>query len=76
MKDCNKVEKKAPKKTKLTKKWQVRVGEVVAIEGFDYAFRSYTAFEDVKDERFHELRKAYIAAADALADYSNVDEFE
>ena len=38
-------------------------------EGFDYAFRDYSDFSDVLDEEFHELRKAYIAAADALSNY-------
>lgn len=38
-------------------------------EGFDYCFRSYSNFEEVLDEDFHKLRKAYIAAAEALEKY-------
>ena len=38
-------------------------------EGFDYCFRSYSNFEEVPDEDFHKLRKAYIASAEALEKY-------
>ena len=30
------------------------------LEGFDYCFKHYSSFEDVKDENFHKLRKKYI----------------
>jgi hypothetical protein len=43
---------------------------VVDNEGFNYAFRHYTDFvEEVKDEEFHRLRKAYVEAAKALDMY-------
>lgn len=38
-------------------------------EGFDYAFMSYSDFKDIKDEKFHQLREAYIKAAHDLAEY-------
>lgn len=38
-------------------------------EGFHYCFKSYSTFEEVEDEHFHELRKAYLEAADALERY-------
>jgi hypothetical protein len=38
-------------------------------EGFDYAFRYYSNFEEVEDPDFHRLRRAYVAAAQALDDY-------
>lgn len=38
-------------------------------EGFDYCFRNYSNFENVNDVKFHRLREAYIAAADALEQY-------
>ncbi len=41
----------------------------VEYEGFDYCFISYSSFEDVEDEKFHKLRKAYIKAHAALEDY-------
>jgi hypothetical protein len=38
-------------------------------EGFDYCFRCYSNFEEINDEKFHELRKAYIKAAKELENY-------
>ena len=54
------------------KLWEVAA--CVDNEGFDYAFRNYSDFKEVKDEEFHKLRKAYVDAADALAEYIGVDE--
>ena len=42
-------------------------------EGFDYAFRHYSDFPKIIDEKFHELRKAYKKAAQDLADYIGVE---
>lgn len=38
-------------------------------EGFHYAFLNYHDFHEVKDEKFHDLRKTYIEAARALQSY-------
>lgn len=38
-------------------------------EGFDYCFRDYSDFLAVEDEKFHELRKAFVKAADELEEY-------
>lgn len=35
-------------------------------EGFHYCFKHYSRFEEVEDERFHELRKQYLEAAEML----------
>ncbi len=43
-------------------------------EGFEYSFIGYSAFENVQDKEFHRLRKAYIAAREALADYIGCEE--
>jgi hypothetical protein len=43
-------------------------------EGFDYAFRHYSNFEDIEDPKFHELRLAYVKAAKDLAEYLGLDE--
>lgn len=40
-------------------------------EGFHYCFESYSHFDEIKDERFHELRLAYLKAAKELEDYVN-----
>ena len=50
------------------------VDETVENEGFDYAFRHYSDFENVKDEEFHRLRKAYLAAREALVEYVGLED--
>ena len=45
----------------------------VDAEGFDYAFVSYSNWDGIQDEKFQELRKAYVAAQKALYDYIDVD---
>lgn len=57
----------------MQKKEKEYLRDVVECEGFDYAFAHYTAFENVKDEEFHRLRKAYLDARKALIDYTGVD---
>ncbi len=39
------------------------------IEGFHYCFCSYSWFEEIEDEEFHKLRKAYVDAAFQLREY-------
>jgi hypothetical protein len=38
-------------------------------EGFDYCFRHYSSFDEIKDEKFHELRLKYIEIAEELENY-------
>ena len=38
-------------------------------EGFDYCFRHYSSFKEIKDDKFHELRLKYIQAAEELEKY-------
>jgi hypothetical protein len=40
-------------------------------EGFHYCFANYSSFPEVKDEKFHELRKQYLKAANELEKYVN-----
>jgi hypothetical protein len=40
-------------------------------EGFHYCFKHYSSFNEIKDETFHQLRKAYLDAADILEEYIN-----
>lgn len=42
---------------------------VIGEEGFDYAFRNYSSFGKIHNDRFHELRLAYIKATDELEKY-------
>ena len=45
------------------------IRDTVENEGFHYAFIHYSDFEEVKDKKFHQLRKAFVAANLALAEY-------
>ena len=38
-------------------------------DGLDYAFRCYSDYSNIKDTKFHELRAAYIKAAEELEAY-------
>lgn len=40
-------------------------------EGFDYCFNGYSNWDEIKDKKFHELRKAYLDSAKALREYIN-----
>lgn len=42
-------------------------------EGVYYAFIHYSDFEEIKDDKFHELRKAFEKAAKELVDYCDCD---
>ena len=41
-------------------------------EGFHYYFKHYSTFEEIEDEKFHELRKQYLESAKQLKDYINL----
>jgi predicted ATP-binding protein involved in virulence len=38
-------------------------------EGFHYCFESYSNFEEITDEYFHDLRKEYLEKANELENY-------
>ncbi len=40
-------------------------------EGIDYCFEFYSNFNDIEDERFHELRLRFIQVMGELRDYVN-----
>lgn len=61
--------KKAKKKAKPDPFAGVK--DVIEAEGFDYAFRSYSDFNEIKDERFQQLRAAYVFAAQELEKHIN-----
>lgn len=42
---------------------------MINTEGFDHTFNHLTTFRDIGDHKFHELRKAYIAASKELMSY-------
>ena len=43
--------------------------EVINAEGFHRAFDHYSSYRDINDMRFHDLRKAYLAAYKDLNEY-------
>ena len=42
---------------------------IINAEGFDNAFNHYSSYRDINDTKFHDLRKAYIAATKELKEY-------
>lgn len=58
----------------MTGKEFATVRDTVECEGFDYTFRSYSHFPEIKDKEFHKLRQAYLDAAKALIDYCAIEE--
>lgn len=47
------------------------VRALISQEGFHYCFEHYSSFPEIKDEKFHELRKQYLKAANELEKYVN-----
>lgn len=41
-------------------------------EGFHYCFVNYSSFSEIKDEKFHQLREAYLQVATKLENYVKV----
>lgn len=62
-------------KGSMKKQDKIDVCSIVDNEGFDYAFRDYSEFEEIKDEQFHKLRQAYVEAAQKLDDYIGFAEY-
>ena len=38
-------------------------------EGIDYCFKHYSNFEEIKDEKFHELRNNFLTSIDGIQNY-------
>lgn len=53
----------------MTKKELDHVKDVIESEGFEYALVHYTSFPEVKDKKFHALRKSFVDAYMDLFDY-------
>ena len=41
----------------------------IRAEGLHYCFKHYSSFEEIGDEKFHELRKKYLTISDELESY-------
>jgi len=59
----------------MLKKQKDYVMAIVDCEGFDYTFCSYSDFEEIIDEEFHEARKAYEEAAAKLKKIIGFDDW-
>ena len=51
------------------------VSECADNEGVWYCFDGYSDFNDIEDEKFHELRKSFCKAGEELLEYIGFDEF-
>lgn len=40
-------------------------------EGFDYCFENYSNWDEIEDEKFHELRLAFLFTMNELREYIN-----
>lgn len=57
---------------KISEPNRVYMESKIAKEGFHYAFTGYSDFEEVEDERFHELRLNYLTAMNEFAVYMDL----
>lgn len=57
------------KHTHMTQHEADELSAKIENEGFDYCFLEYGSFNGIKDEKFHELRKAFVNSQIALKKY-------
>lgn len=53
----------------MTPKEKEMVLCIIEDEGFDYTFDCYSNFREIKDEKFHQLRKDYLKARNEFEKY-------
>jgi hypothetical protein len=58
----------------MTQKDKEYICAVIENEGFEYAFASYSNFEQINDEEFHEARKQFLEARKHLMKVTGYDE--
>jgi len=58
----------------MNKKDKRKVCETVVMEGFHYAFRHYSNFEEIKSKKFHQLREVYVKAAKELEEFIGLED--
>jgi RecG-like helicase len=51
-------------------KWE-KVSYRMNAEGFQYCFKHYSSFKEIKDENFHKLIKEYLEISDKIEEYVN-----
>lgn len=53
----------------MTEEDKQQIADMIECEGFDYGFRNYGDFYEINDPKFHQLRLAYLKAAEELESY-------
>lgn len=51
-------------------KWEFVQNKMIQ-EGFHYCFEHYSNFDEIKDDKFHELRLKYLESSKELRNYIN-----
>lgn len=57
------------RKVIMTQKEKNQVKEIIDNEGFDYTFDGFSAFREIRDKKFHQLRENYLQAKEELESY-------
>ena len=60
----------------MNKEEKDNVCQAACSEGFDYAFSTYSAFDEIKDKEFHVLRRAFVKASEDLKAYIDYNDYE
>lgn len=53
----------------------IEIQVIIDNEGFDYVFAHYSDFKEIKDEKFHELRKQYLDSRIKLGKYLKLGKY-
>lgn len=75
-KEENKSKEESKPKNEKPTSWKDKVNSDIEKEGFDYAFRAYSNYPEVKNKKFQELRKEYVKSADKLEKYLDKNNIE
>lgn len=59
----------------LTKKQKQELAAIAEQEGEDYGFINYSHFEEIKDEKFRKLHKAWLDARAAFMKYIELEAY-
>ena len=59
----------------MTKRELNQIHDAVEAEGFDYALRFWSNFENIKDKKFRTLMQDYRKAGELLARYLKLEDF-
>jgi hypothetical protein len=60
----------------MNKKEAEHLSDKIEAEGFDYCFLDYGTFDYIKDEKFHDLRRAFVKSQNDLKTYLESQDVE